>query len=151
MSFSQNLRVLREKRGIIQKDMAIKLGITPATYNRYEKGVITPKTETVQKIAHILNVPVSWLFDDDVNSVDLMGKQVFNFYMKNQMQMIIDALESYGLSCDIKKSDNEVSLIVTLENGRKITLDNEDIGYLYLKGMQSFYSTVLNIIDAINK
>ncbi|NLZ25335.1 MAG: helix-turn-helix transcriptional regulator [Clostridiales bacterium] len=40
---------LRQKKNILQKDIAKFLGITPATYSRYENGIMEPSYDIVIK------------------------------------------------------------------------------------------------------
>lgn len=59
--FFNVLKKLRESRGLMQKDVANALGISPAAYSLYEKGQREPKFDFLQKIADYFGVSVEYL------------------------------------------------------------------------------------------
>lgn len=59
--FLNVLKKLRESRGLMQKDVANALGISPAAYSLYEKGQREPKFDFLQKIADYFGVSVEYL------------------------------------------------------------------------------------------
>lgn len=54
--FSDNLKKLRETKGLSRKDMTEKLGITQAAYGNYEMANREPKITQIIKIANVLGV-----------------------------------------------------------------------------------------------
>ena len=50
--------------GLTQKAVAQLLNVTPATYSRYENGLIQPDPETLIKIAKILNTSVDYILGE---------------------------------------------------------------------------------------
>lgn len=67
MSFSDNLKRIRNEKKITLKELGEKLGCSPQSIAQYESGKRNPKIETLQKIADALEVPLVELFviDDD--------------------------------------------------------------------------------------
>ena len=61
MTFADNLKSIREHKGLKQKDVATILGCSVQSYSQYENGKRQPKLETVQRFAQALNVPISAL------------------------------------------------------------------------------------------
>lgn len=59
--FAKRLRGEREKLGLKQKEMAIKLNIPPTTYNGYETGNRMPALDVARDIADALNVTTDFL------------------------------------------------------------------------------------------
>lgn len=57
----ERLREIRKKLRLKQCDLAKSLEICPATYNRYEKGVLKPDIFKLCKIADAFNVSVDYL------------------------------------------------------------------------------------------
>jgi DNA-binding XRE family transcriptional regulator len=53
----RKLTKYRELRDLTKEDMATRLGVSPNTYGRYEKGEFEPKVDQWEKMADILNVP----------------------------------------------------------------------------------------------
>jgi transcriptional regulator with XRE-family HTH domain len=59
--FSQRLRQLREEKGLLQKDVAKILGITPSAYGYYEQGKREPSMEVLKKLSDFFNVSIDYL------------------------------------------------------------------------------------------
>ncbi len=59
--FSERLRAARERRGLSQVRFAEMIGVLPRVYNRWEKGGVTPRFDTVAKMAEILAVSLDEL------------------------------------------------------------------------------------------
>ena len=60
--FAKNLRFERKLKELTQEYMATELHMTPAAYARWERGEREPGTESIAKIADILDIPVGNLF-----------------------------------------------------------------------------------------
>ena len=58
INFSKNLIKIREQRNLTQKDLAKIIGVTKQTIINYEKGLIKPSFEKIEKIALCLEVRV---------------------------------------------------------------------------------------------
>lgn len=61
--FAKNLKFERESKGLTQNRLAQMLGITPQSYNAYENGISMPTAENIIKIALMLEVSLSDLFE----------------------------------------------------------------------------------------
>jgi len=68
-TFARRMREAREMIGISQKQLGIQAGIDPsgasARINQYERGKHFPDQLTAQRLAAVLNVPVSFLYESD--------------------------------------------------------------------------------------
>ena len=64
--FSQNLKRIRDKKGITAKEIAIDLGLPYTTYLKYE-GAGEPRYDTLIKIADYLNISI-----DELLAISLM-------------------------------------------------------------------------------
>lgn len=62
MNFRNAVKALCKERGIGQKELAAKLGITPTSLSQSLKGSY-PQLQTLEKIAKALNVEVVDLFE----------------------------------------------------------------------------------------
>jgi len=59
--FGQRLKILRNKKGMLQKDLANLLKVSPSTIGMYERGKRDPDTETVVFLAKYFNVSTDYL------------------------------------------------------------------------------------------
>ena len=60
-NFAQNLKELRNQRGLSQVRLAELLGVTARVYNRWEREETTPRFDTVVSIANVLEVSLDEL------------------------------------------------------------------------------------------
>ncbi|MDZ4757379.1 MAG: helix-turn-helix transcriptional regulator, partial [Bacteroidota bacterium] len=51
MSISENIKKIREDKGLMQKDVYNKIGLKPAHYNKLEKALIEPSVDILNKLA----------------------------------------------------------------------------------------------------
>ena len=58
------IKQARLYRGMTQKEIAGKMGITPPSYNQYETGKRTPKIETLQRIADALDLHLLFIHNE---------------------------------------------------------------------------------------
>ncbi len=61
MSLSDNMLLIRKKKGFSQADLGKMIGTSGDVIGRYERGDITPSVEVVFKIADALEVSVDYL------------------------------------------------------------------------------------------
>ena len=57
-SMGEIISVLRKEKGMTQKDIADKLGITDKAVSKWERDIAFPDTATIPKLAEILSVSV---------------------------------------------------------------------------------------------
>jgi transcriptional regulator with XRE-family HTH domain len=63
MSLADNLRTIREQKGLQQKQVAIEIGIGTTNYNRVENGQREASIEVLDKLAKFYGITI----DDIVN------------------------------------------------------------------------------------
>ena len=61
---STNLITLRKQSGLTQVDLAKKLKYSDKAVSRWEKGEVIPDVETLQNIANVYDVPLTYLFKE---------------------------------------------------------------------------------------
>ena len=59
--FSKRLRLVREKRGLSQHELARRCAFSINQISRYENQIIEPSISALQAIAHELNVSTDYL------------------------------------------------------------------------------------------
>lgn len=60
----ENLKRLRTEKGMMQKELANKIGTTNSAICNYEKGVREPNIDTLKKLASALDVTVDKLLEE---------------------------------------------------------------------------------------
>jgi len=62
-SVSERIRRIRKEKGLTQKQLASRLGVSQAMITKYEQSLRKPKIGTIVKIADALDVDVSEVLD----------------------------------------------------------------------------------------
>lgn len=63
MSFSEQIREARLKRGLTQEQLAELIDISPRTYKKYETGKTVPRIQTIRKLCIALNTSSDYLLE----------------------------------------------------------------------------------------
>lgn len=56
---------LRKNNNLLQKDIALRIGVDRTTYNKYEKGLSEPSFDTLKMLASFFNVSIDYLLEYD--------------------------------------------------------------------------------------
>lgn len=91
MEIGQSIQEVRKKAKLTQKELAEKVGMATITVQQYERGVRTPKIETLQKIAQALNTDVGVLYGVEVDKGNPQ-------YLNRLYGKISEVAEKYGRS-----------------------------------------------------
>ena len=96
MNFGDKLKEERKKKGMSQKELGQKLGVSQAMIAQYEKGDRTPKIETINKIAQALDINPSILIrcNNNVSWIDLFsGNADVRNHILNEILEEVDITE----------------------------------------------------------
>ena len=70
----QKIKMLREKKGITQSELAKRLGITRSGVNAWEMGISVPSTQYVITLAKFFNVSTDYLLGlSDTATISVAG------------------------------------------------------------------------------
>ena len=61
MSFPERLLNLKETRNLLQKDIALAIGVSVRTYQRYEKGEMQPTMPILISLADYFDISIDYL------------------------------------------------------------------------------------------
>lgn len=139
---SDRIKLARTKKGATQKEIAQKSGMADSAIRKYESGKITPKLETLKKIAAALELPESFFmgiqpfqdlsFLEDFKGVILysLKKNGFIEFEKRNLNQIED-FEYWKCI-----GDHIVSIVQTADNSLSIQYKdkNEPEDAKFLKG-----------------
>jgi len=118
MSLNSNLKKFRKNKGLTQKELAEKSGITRESIGNYERGDRIPPANILSKIAIALGVSINDLIDYE-SYIDKSDKQI-------NSQVLKDIDSSFKKMGDIS-SDNAfnhyIDLIFTDQSFKVILLD----------------------------
>jgi len=72
MNVAKNIKKLREKQGMLQKQVALEIGLKPAHYNKIENGIVEPSISILKKLSSLYGVTI----DQIVNLESEIPKEV---------------------------------------------------------------------------
>jgi transcriptional regulator with XRE-family HTH domain/KaiC/GvpD/RAD55 family RecA-like ATPase len=73
INLGERVRVLREKMGFTQKELALQIGLTPSFISQLEKNLISPSLDSLLKLSERLNTPpVHFLMEGEEKSLSRM-------------------------------------------------------------------------------
>ena len=63
MHYGEIIKKIREEKGLIQKEVASKLGVGYTNYNKMERGYREPSVKEIQLLAKLFNITVDQLLN----------------------------------------------------------------------------------------
>lgn len=85
----ERLKALRTQRGLLQKEVAEKIGVDRTTYVKYEKGSSDPNFEILQRLADYFNVTVDYLLGHK-------GRSEMSDLFKHSLRKTLEWIDNYG-------------------------------------------------------
>ena len=77
---ANKIKILRENKGLSQKALADKLGITRSSVNAWEQGISVPSTQYIVELANLFEVSTDYLLnfknDKAINIDGLNEKEI---------------------------------------------------------------------------
>lgn len=91
---SYNIRSIRKKLNLTQKELANKANISFRTIQNYENGLTPPSIKTIEKIASALGVSVErliskYVFDNSATASDILEKMTLDLEFKEKINNLI--------------------------------------------------------------
>ena len=77
--FRKNVSDLLQSKGILGKELASEIGITPATLSRYLKNKRDPDLEYVYRIAKYMGVTIDWLLGVSEEKTETLSPDIKHF------------------------------------------------------------------------
>lgn len=90
----QRIKKLREEKGITQETMAHQLDVTQSNYGRLEKDDRRLNVVKLLKIVRILNVNISYLFNEVLNEAQEDETASFSNANKEVYDILVESLRA---------------------------------------------------------
>ncbi|MCR2049999.1 helix-turn-helix domain-containing protein [Acetatifactor muris] len=119
MNFGESIKQIRKEKGLTQKQLGEKLGISQSAIGQFESNKANPKMETIQKIADALNVSLNDLVPDSFEQTIQIGREV-----SASDYSTIEAMANHNIFTDKERE----KLFEKIEHYRNIlaTMDDRD-------------------------
>jgi transcriptional regulator with XRE-family HTH domain len=69
MNIAENIKAIREKQGLLQKEVALHIGVDKSTYSKIEKGLREVTVVELQKITKLFNLSADQILNYDENLI----------------------------------------------------------------------------------
>lgn len=83
----KNIQILRERKGLSQRELAKLCGVSTGAIGNYEAGLRRPKFETLEALADVFNIPMGTLLGDRETSRLLMYYERLKPLMEKAMEL----------------------------------------------------------------
>lgn len=102
----QRIKKLREAKGITQEAMALQLDVTQSNYGRLEKDDRRLNVVKLLKIVRILDVNITYLFNEVMQNTTEAGTESFSQANKEVYDILVDSLRA-----EIQHLKEEISFL----------------------------------------
>lgn len=132
IKIGERVRKVRTDRGLTLQDVANYTGFSKALISQIENNVVTPPINTLSKIAKVLNVKMTYFFEEEVDYRD------FNVVMKNERKIVFREGIKHGYSYEelarLKSFEPLEPFLVTIKPGRseKKLFNHEGYEFMYI-------------------
>ncbi|WP_022850161.1 helix-turn-helix domain-containing protein [Limisalsivibrio acetivorans] len=133
IKIGERVRKIRNQRGLTLQDVASYTGFSKALISQIENNVVTPPINTLAKIAKVLNVKMTFFFEEEIDSKDYYlvradeRKYVFREGVKHGY--------IYEELARIRNFENLEIFMVTVKpnDGEKKLFNHQGFEYLYME------------------
>lgn len=115
------IKMLREKRGLIQEILAVEIGITQQMLSKYERDITVIKVDVLKRLAKYFNVTTDYLLGVSDVKRDLTGQirmnetldeyydliEVYRRMDKYDREMLWSIMQSVGKTAEKRRRDRE--------------------------------------------
>jgi transcriptional regulator with XRE-family HTH domain len=108
-SFGNILKLLRNNKGLSQRQLAKKLNVAPSTLAMYELNKREPDYETLGKIADFFDVNTDYLLGRSANPypIEKIAQESSNYYFRNLPEEAKKTLDDFIEYIHIKYSKDK--------------------------------------------
>lgn len=75
MTIGEKISELRRNAGLTQRDLALKIGVTPSAVGNYEQGVSFPREEVLYRLFEALDCTPNELFGFEEETVTIAARK----------------------------------------------------------------------------
>jgi len=140
IKIGERVRKIRNERGLTLQDVANYTGFSKALISQIENNVVMPPINTLGKIAKILNVKMTYFFEEEIDHRE------YHIVRKDERKMVFREGVKHGYLYEnlASMSANDVlqMILVTIKSGdgQKKLFNHEGYEYMYVaEGKIRFY------------
>ncbi|GAB1534750.1 XRE family transcriptional regulator [Geovibrio sp. ADMFC3] len=133
IKIGERVRKIRNQRGLTLQDVASYTGFSKALISQIENNVVTPPINTLSKIAKVLNVKMTYFFEEEIDYND------YHMVKRNDRKLIFREGVKHGYIYEelakVHGFENlEIYMVTIKESGNdKKLFNHEGYEYVYLQ------------------
>lgn len=122
-ALGERIRMVRTNKGLTQEGLADKLGVTPATINRYEKGHRVPDAIFINQLVIEMDCEVRWLLTGQGEMFERESSASLD-NESEKLKILLDGMS--GTKRDIAEKILQVLNQMPEEKGREVLTYSEE-------------------------
>ena len=164
MGVGDNIKRIRKEKKLTQKQLGERLGISQAAIGQFEKGVTSPRLETVEKIASALGVSKYILLDwdeqlgvpnddpfscSDLKGIEYILPKEYCKLSKDKLDYFIGKINNYIIDgSNIKNNEEREAFYVNaaLDIACELLRHLFEFNFIQYGGLQSDISEVIDLV-----
>lgn len=79
----EKIKLLREKRGLTQEELAEKIGVSKSSISQWENGMKEPRMGMIQKVADLFGVTKSYIIENETQEYDPDALEILDMLENN--------------------------------------------------------------------
>lgn len=108
----EEVKSLRKKANLTQKELAEKTGLSQGLIAKIENNTVDPKASTLRKILNVLENEIKVKQEHDVRACDIMTKKVISINHDETVRRALELMTAYGISqLPVMKGDKAIGAI----------------------------------------
>ena len=132
IKIGERVRKIRNERGLTLQDVANFTGFSKALISQIENNVVMPPINTLAKIAKVLNVKMTYFFEEEIDNKD------YYIVRKEDRKYIFREGVKYGYLyeglAEMKGHENVQMFLVTIKaaDGQKKLFSHDGVEYMFV-------------------
>lgn len=121
-TIGNKIKMLRKRRNMTQEELGDRIGVTKATINKYETGVVVNlRRPTIEKLARALDTSpaylMGWVDENNGNNISVNGSNNGDIHINSGSELSKEEKELLRIyaSLDVKKRMDLLSYAFKLE------------------------------------
>lgn len=98
---SENIKAIRQSKGLSQEELAVKINVVRQTISKWEQGLSVPDSDMLISLSEALDTPVSVLLGEIVEQAEV-----------NDLKVISEKLEIINLQLALSRNAKRKKLLV---------------------------------------
>lgn len=147
-TFSENLKLQRQKKNLSQEELGKLIGVTGVTIMRYEKGLREPKLETVKALANSLKIPVADLIDIHSPIMSNATKRFISNKHPEEIELYGDVMDDIVMNSPIGPVINNYQTTIAKLNSLRLEMICFCYENLNDTGRESLYNYARKLLES---